>query len=163
MAKVTHAITESLRNKSLFASIPAPAPVEGAPFNIKMGPKEVIHLKGLHFWWAGVGVAGTNSLILGLWRKTDSDPPTSILTTESDDLVWAEQGQFQMGVALESVWTSDHGHADFPDPGLLLIRAPRLMFRAIGMTGVVLSVRLYYVIHEVSAADMSAMMLKDHA
>lgn len=162
MAKA-RALAESLRSKSLFIAITTPGLKEGLPFNINLGLNEVIILKALHFWWSGTGVLGTNSVILGLWRKTDTDPPDSLLGTASDDLLWSEQGQFQMPAALESIWTSDHGGEEFPEPHFFLIRAPRLIARTVAITGVVIQVRLYYTIRKVSERDMAELMMKDHA
>lgn len=138
----------------------APSPKEGSPFQILIGHDEVMVLLGLHYFWTMGFGAGNNVVDIGLWRKTDTDPTRSIPEETGDDMIWSEEATVLF--VTESISSSEHREFIFPKP-LVLIRAPRLMWRYTVGTDFVLGMRLYYELREVTEVELAKLMIKDHA
>ena len=130
----------------------------GTPFPMNLGPNEVIVL--LSFYWNIIGSmnAGVNIGYMGLWRKTDSNPPAMV--TGHTDMIWSIRVQNYF--TTESVISSWNEHVILPWP-LVLIRPPRLIGLATVMTGVSMEMRLFHIIQEVTDEELAKLMVKDHA
>ena len=134
--------------------------LEGTPFPMHLGDNEVAILLSLYYWWYGALGAGSNNAGMGLWRKTDSDPPGGDLLTDHTDMLWniIESVEF----VTESVVASGKDHIIFPWP-LVLIRPPRLMTWMQVFASLRVEVRLFYLIQEISDEELAKLMVKDHA
>lgn len=137
--------------------------IAGYPFDIKIGPKEVMILMGLHYWWYGTLQIGDNVAHLGLWRKTDSDPSATVWSSGAfQDMMWHRVTCISEGAAGESVVSGDAAEITFPYP-IVLIRSPRALIEVQTVINVAWSMRLYYLLREVSNEELAKLMVKDHA
>lgn len=134
---------------------------ENTPYKVKLGGDEVMILLGIHYWWHGTLTAAANAVHMGLWRKTDSDPPTNVYADgDSPDMVWSEE--YVSEFVTESLVASKARDITFPRP-IVLVRAPRAIFSMAALANVYYSMRLYYLLSEVSDVDLAKLMVKDHA
>jgi hypothetical protein len=154
-------LPETVKSIEVHALISEAAPLEGHKYDIKIARDEVMVLLSLYYWWYGVLNAGANTVNIGLWRKTDSNPPVGIWAAGAlEDMVWSKQETVQF--VTESVKASSSEHVIFPRP-IVLIRPPRLLLRTSFITGVAFSVRLYYQLVNVTPEELTKLMVKDHA
>ena len=155
------ALPESVKWTEVHGAIAAAGSMEGYPFAMKMSQDEVMILLGLHYWWTGVPQAGSNGVNMGLWRKTDTNPPgRTHAEGDSPDMVWSEHHTIKF--VTESILASKARDVNFPWP-IIFVRPPRFVIVTSTITGVAWSMRLYYILKEIGAVDLAKLMVKDHA
>lgn len=131
---------------------------EGDRAPINLGRDEVVLLMSLYYWWSAFLSAGENIINIGLWKRTDTDPPAVL--TDHTDLIWSTRHVKKF--VTESVSASGNELIHFPKP-LILIRPPRVIASRAIATSATVDVRLFYQILKVSKDQMAMLMMKDHA
>jgi len=130
----------------------------GVPFPLNLGTNEVAILLSFYYHWFGVATAAANTIYMGIWKKTDTNPP--VISTSHTDMIWnlIETLTF----VTESLKQSGKEHVILPQP-LVLVRAPRLVGFHASFTSATLEMRLFYRIQRVSDEELAKLMVKDHA
>ena len=133
--------------------------IEGERFPIHLGDNEVAILLSIYYCWYTMATAGYNVMQVGLWRKTDTNPPA--MESDHTDMIW-EWTDARQFAAATSMQFSGQDHIILPWP-LILIRAPRLVGLRMNVTTAYINMRLYYLVQKISDEKLAELMVKDHA
>lgn len=155
------ALPESIKTVEVNGYTAVSGMAEGHRFPIKLAPDEVMILKQLEYWWYSTYAAGANVMQLGLWRKSDDNPPVGIWETgEAQSMIWHRLTN-TMFAAGTTVRQGDADTIRFPDP-VILVRAPRFILQSLTMASIAWSMRLRYELHEASDRELAELMVKHH-